>query len=93
MIVEQAKRLVESPNVVAILLKGVTQLARASSAMVPSRGKVLSGGAERLLCAPNVSSRPTDPQIDPSCRARSELRTVSPRLVLTWPREYWRWQR
>ena len=71
MVVEQAKRLVESRNEVVILLESITRLGRASSAVVPSSSEVLSGGAERLLSAPNESLRDTDPQIDPSGRARS----------------------
>jgi len=93
MVVEHAKRLVESHYDGVILLESITRLGRASSAVVPSRGKVLSGGAERLLSAPNASSRNTDPQIDLSCRARSQLRTVSGIPVLIWPRDYWGWQR
>jgi transcription termination factor Rho len=71
MIVEQAKRPVESRHDVVILLEGIARLARRSSVVVPSRDKVWSGGAERLLSAPNAGSRDPDPQIDPSCRARS----------------------
>jgi transcription termination factor Rho len=70
-VVEQAKRLVESRHDVAILLESITRLGRASSVVFPSRSKAWSGAAERLLSAPNASSRGTDPQIDPSCRARS----------------------
>jgi transcription termination factor Rho len=70
-VVEQAKRLVESRNDVAILLESITRLGRVSSGVFPSRSKVLSGGAARLLSAPSASSRGTDPQMDPSCRARS----------------------
>jgi hypothetical protein len=93
MVVEQAKRLVESHYDGVILLESITRLGRASSAVVPSRGKVLSGGAERLLSAPNASSRNTDPQIDLSCRARSQRRTVSGMPVLIGRRDYWGWQR
>jgi hypothetical protein len=93
MVVGQAKRLLKFRNDVVILLEGIARLARPSSAVVAFGGKVLSGGAERLLSAPNASSGDPDPQIDPSCRARSSLRTASGRLVLTWPREYRGWQR
>jgi transcription termination factor Rho len=71
MVVGQAKRLLEFRNDVVILLEGIARLARPSSAVVPFCGKVLSGGAERLLSAPNASSGDPDPQIDPSYRARS----------------------
>jgi transcription termination factor Rho len=57
MLVEQAKRLGESRYDGVILLESITRLGRASSDVVLSRGKVLSGGAERLLSAPNASSR------------------------------------
>jgi len=61
MVVGQAKRLLESRNDVVILLEGIARLARPSSAVVPFCGKVLSGGAERLLSAPNASSGDPDP--------------------------------
>jgi len=71
MVVEQAKRLVESRHDVVILLESIPRLGCASSAVFPSRGKVLSGSAKCLPSAPNERSRDPDPQIDPSCRARS----------------------
>jgi transcription termination factor Rho len=46
MVVEKAKRLVESRQDVVILLDSITRLARAYNAVVPSSGKVLSGGIE-----------------------------------------------
>jgi transcription termination factor Rho len=46
MVVEKAKRLVESRKDVVILLDSITRLARAYNAVVPSSGKVLSGGIE-----------------------------------------------
>jgi transcription termination factor Rho len=46
MVVEKAKRLVESRKAVVILLDSITRLARAYNAVVPSSGKVLSGGIE-----------------------------------------------
>jgi len=61
MVVGQAKRLLESCNDVVILLEGIPRLARPSSAVVPFCRKVLSGGAERLLFAPNASSGDPDP--------------------------------
>src|SRR5262245_40113331 len=51
MVVERAKRLVESRYKVVILLESITRLGRASSAVVPSRGQVLSGAAEGVLSA------------------------------------------
>jgi transcription termination factor Rho len=46
MVSEKAKRLVESRKDVVILLDSITRLARAYNAVVPSSGKVLSGGIE-----------------------------------------------
>jgi transcription termination factor Rho len=46
MVIEKAKRLVESRQDVVILLDSITRLARAYNAVVPSSGKVLSGGIE-----------------------------------------------
>jgi transcription termination factor Rho len=46
MVVEKAKRLVESRKDVVILLDSITRLARAYNVVVPSSGKVLSGGIE-----------------------------------------------
>ena len=65
MVVGQAKRLLEFRNDVVILLEGIARLARPPSAVVSFCRKVLSGGAERLLSAPNASSGDPDPQIDP----------------------------
>ncbi|HID05572.1 MAG TPA: transcription termination factor Rho, partial [Armatimonadetes bacterium] len=46
MVIERAKRLVEHKRDVIILLDSITRLARAYNAVVPSSGKVLSGGIE-----------------------------------------------
>ena len=46
MVVEKAKRLVEARKDVVILLDSITRLARAYNAVVPSSGKILSGGIE-----------------------------------------------
>lgn len=46
MVIEKAKRLVEHKKDVVILLDSITRLARAYNTMVPSSGKVLSGGVE-----------------------------------------------
>jgi hypothetical protein len=71
MVVEQAKRLVESRHDVAILLESITRLGRASSVEFPARGQALSGGAERLLSARMQVQEALTQQIHPSCRARS----------------------
>ena len=46
MVMEKAKRLVESRKDIVILLDSITRLARAYNTVVPSSGKVLSGGIE-----------------------------------------------
>ncbi len=46
MVIEKAKRLVESGKDVVILLDSITRLARAYNTVVPSSGKVLTGGVD-----------------------------------------------
>jgi transcription termination factor Rho len=46
MVLEKAKRLVEHKKDVVILLDSITRLARAFNAVIPSSGKVLSGGLD-----------------------------------------------
>ncbi len=46
MVIEKAKRLVEMKHDVVILLDNITRLARAYNNVVPSSGKVLSGGVD-----------------------------------------------
>jgi transcription termination factor Rho len=46
MVLEKAKRMVESGHDVVILLDSITRLARAYNTVAPSSGKVLSGGVE-----------------------------------------------
>lgn len=54
-VIEKAKRLVEVGENVVILLDSITRLARAYNTLVPSSGKVLSGGVEAsALQAPKV---------------------------------------
>jgi len=45
-VIEKAKRLVEMKRDVIILLDSITRLARAYNTVVPSSGKVLSGGVD-----------------------------------------------
>jgi transcription termination factor Rho len=45
-VIERAKRLVESGRDVVILLDSVTRLARAFNAVIPASGKILSGGLD-----------------------------------------------
>jgi transcription termination factor Rho len=46
MVIERAKRLVEHKKDVVIMLDSITRLARAYNMVVPSSGKVLSGGVD-----------------------------------------------
>ncbi|MEJ2183760.1 MAG: transcription termination factor Rho [Nitrospirota bacterium] len=45
-VIERAKRLVESGRNVVILLDSITRLARAYNAIIPASGKILSGGLD-----------------------------------------------
>jgi transcription termination factor Rho len=46
MVIDRAKRLIESKKNVVILLDSITRLARAYNAIMPTSGKVLSGGLD-----------------------------------------------
>ncbi len=46
LVIERAKRMVENGHDVVILLDSITRLARAYNAVVPSSGKVLTGGVD-----------------------------------------------
>ena len=46
MVIEKAKRLVEQKRDVVILLDSITRLARAFNTVVPSSGKILTGGVD-----------------------------------------------
>jgi transcription termination factor Rho len=46
MVIEKAKRLVEHGRDVIILLDSITRLGRAYNTVVPSSGKVLTGGVD-----------------------------------------------
>ena len=58
MVIEKAKRLVEHGRDVVILLDSITRLGRAYNTVVPSSGKVLTGGVDgaRPFCATNTWS-------------------------------------
>mgnify|MGYP002655100375 CR=1 FL=1 len=49
MVIEKAKRLVEHKKDVVILLDSITRLARAYNTVVPTSGKVLTGGVLSLI--------------------------------------------
>ena len=51
MVLEKAKRLVEHKRDVVILLDSITRLARAYNTVIPSSGKVLTGGRRRQRAA------------------------------------------
>jgi transcription termination factor Rho len=56
MVIEKAKRLVEHGRDVVILLDNITRLGRAYNTVVPSSGKVLTGGVDaNALQRPSVS--------------------------------------
>ena len=46
MVLEKAKRMVECGHDVVILLDSITRLASAYNMVVPSSGKILSGGVD-----------------------------------------------
>ena len=57
MVIEKAKRLVEHKRDVIILLDSITRLARAHNTVIPSSGKVLTGGVDaHAWSAPSASS-------------------------------------
>jgi len=59
MVIEKAKRLVEHKKDVVILLDSITRLARAYNTVIPSSGKVLTGGVDaHAWKSPSVSSAP-----------------------------------
>ncbi|MCG6288437.1 transcription termination factor Rho [Vibrio vulnificus] len=58
MVIEKAKRLVEHKKDVVILLDSITRLARAYNTVVPSSGKVLTGGVDA-----NALHRPHRPSL------------------------------
>ena len=58
MVIEKAKRLVEHGRDVVILLDSITRLGRAYNTVVPSSGKVLTGGVDaNALAAPEALLR------------------------------------
>ena len=70
MVIEKAKRLVEHGHDVVILLNSITRLGRAYNTVVPSSGKVLTGG-RRCQCATavgppwNTAQVKGEPRIEP----------------------------
>ena len=56
MVIEKAKRLVEHGRDVVILLDSITRLGRAYNTVVPSSGKVLTGGSMPMPCSGRSAS-------------------------------------
>ena len=59
MVIEKAKRLTEHKKDVVILLDSITRLGRAYNAVIPSSGKVLTGGVD-ANCLLYTSPSPRD---------------------------------
>ncbi|TXT20848.1 MAG: transcription termination factor Rho [Gallionellaceae bacterium] len=62
MVLEKAKRLVEHKKDVVILLDSITRLARAYNTVVPSSGKVLTGGVDANALQKAVRSPSSPPR-------------------------------
>ena len=56
MVIEKAKRLIEHKRDVVILLDSITRLGRAYNTVVPSSGKVLTGGVDANACSDRSAS-------------------------------------
>jgi len=68
MVIEKAKRLVEHGRDVVILLDSITRLGRAYNTVVPSSGKVLTGGVDA-----NALQRPKRVWTPMPCSARNDF--------------------
>src|SRR3989441_8755277 len=84
MVIEKAKRLVEHKRDVVILLDSLTRFARAHNAVIPSSGKVLSGGLDA-----NALQRPrrffaTARNIEQSGTRKEELLLEKDELQKVW---------
>jgi len=73
MVIEKAKRLVEHKRDVVILLDSITRLGRAYNTVVPSSGKVLTGGVDA-----NALQRPSASSVRPAT-SRKAARSPSSR--------------
>ena len=85
MVIEKAKRLVEHKRDVVILLDSITRLGRAYNTVVPSSGKVLTGGVDA-----NALQRPKgfleQPEILKKVVHLQLLQQLSLILVAEWMR-------
>ena len=68
MVIEKAKRLTEHKKDVVILLDSITRLGRAYNAVIPSSGKVLTGGVDA-----NALQRPKDSSVQPEILRKVDL--------------------
>ena len=68
MVIEKAKRLVETKKDVIILLDSITRLGRAYNTVIPSSGKVLTGGVDA-----NALQRPKRFSVQPVMLKRADL--------------------
>jgi transcription termination factor Rho len=71
MVIEKAKRLVEHKRDVVILLDSITRFARAHNAVIPSSGKVLSGGLDANASSGRGASSPPRATSRKAARSRS----------------------
>ena len=81
MVIEKAKRLVEHKKDVVILLDSITRLGRAYNAVIPSSGKVLTGGVDA-----NALQRPKDSLGTRNVEEGGSLTIISTALIDTGSR-------
>jgi len=81
MVIEKAKRLIEHKKDVVILLDSITRFARAHNAIIPSSGKVLSGGLDA-----NALQRPRRFFATPEHRGGGSLTIMATAIVDTGSR-------
>ena len=81
MVIEKAKRLTEHKKDVVILLDSITRLGRAYNAVIPSSGKVLTGGVDA-----NALQRPKDFGAARNIEEGGSLTIISTALIDTGSR-------
>ena len=79
MVIEKAKRLAESKRDVVILLDSITRLARAYNTVIPSSGKVLTGGVDANACSARSASSAPPATLRKAARSRSSAPPSSTR--------------
>ena len=90
MVIERAKRLVEMKKDVVILLDSITRLARAYNNVLPSSGKVLTGGVDANALQIHLDRRMAEKRVYPSIlinksgTRREELLLKPEILQKTW---------